>query len=130
MSEYLCSFSIPLFWKFVHSFQSLKYLYQGCYPSYELFFLLLISFCTFNVINHLYSLHQRSLPAKRATLVCLASNGHLARPLISSPSYSKVFNYKRKINSWCHICSMYLFEGNTALFVLKFYLKNSVFILP
>lgn len=56
------------------------------------FLLPLNSFCTFNAINHLYSLHWRILPAKRATLVCLASNGHLARPLISSPSYSKVFN--------------------------------------
>lgn len=123
------SLHFPLLKIFVHRFQPWKHLYQEAGGSYELFSFPLKSFFTFSVINHLYSLQQRFLPAKRATLVCLASNGHLASPLISSPSYSKVFNYKRKINDWCHICSRYLFEGSTALFVFKFYLKESTFIL-
>lgn len=36
------------------------------------------------------------IPANRATFVCLASNGHRAKPLISSPSNSKLSNYIQK----------------------------------
>lgn len=79
-------------------FNPLKCLCQSICPKSELFPSFKF-FYTFNVINHWYSVHHRFLPAKRATLVCLASNGHRARPLISSPSYSKVFNCKSKKNS-------------------------------
>lgn len=84
--------------------------------------------CPFCIIYAHDELKEIFLPAKRATLVCLASNGHLAKPLISSPSYSKVFNWRR--NTDCLVLS---FQGQdsggereTALHTPSFTLMISV----